>query len=101
MNVMQEMILSPSLIPFQIIKQYNIENSKGKKTKRSQFALQEYLAYDIEKYRTQLLSLSASDTVKKALIQSQIQKDYVTVDVFFQTLNVVNIDESPMFDVKH
>ena len=39
------------------------------------------------------------DPIKKAQIQTQIQEDYTRVDVYFQTLNVKSIVQSPTYPV--
>jgi hypothetical protein len=36
----------------------------------------------------------------QAEIKAEIQKNYAKADVFFQTLNVVNIVQAPLMDVR-
>jgi hypothetical protein len=55
------------------------------------------LAQDIPKFAN-LLATATQD--KLVQIQETIQSDYVLAEVYFQTLNVVNIIQSPLLDVR-
>ena len=57
---------------------------------------QEYLANEMDKYQAQLAD---ADIIKQQEIKSEIQKNYAKAEVFFQTLNVVNIAQNPQMQV--
>jgi hypothetical protein len=52
------------------------------------------LAKEIPKYRDELA------TSLPELIKGKIQNNYAMAEVYFQTLNVINIKQTPMFDVR-
>ena len=53
-----------------------------------------FLAQEMGQFKSQM-SQSGSNTD----VQIAIQKDYAKAEIFFQTLNVVNIVQSPLMDV--
>jgi hypothetical protein len=50
----------------------------------------------MDKYKGVLVNLNPD---VMATVKSEIQKNYAKAEIFFQTLNVVNISQSPMLDV--
>jgi hypothetical protein len=50
----------------------------------------------MDKYKGVLTNLNPD---VMATVKSEIQKNYAKAEIFFQTLNVVNISQSPMLDV--
>ena len=40
------------------------------------------------------------DAEKEALIKNEIQEDYARVDIYYQTLNVHMIEQSPVISVR-
>ena len=58
--------------------------------------LQLLLANDIPKLRSKL-AVTPPDQLMQ--IQAQIQSSYAMAEIFYQTLNVITIKQSPMFDV--
>ena len=60
------------------------------------FIIKEYLANKMDKYTTMLASGNPQVMIE---VQSEIQKNYAKAEVFFQTLNVVNIVQTPLMDV--
>ena len=60
------------------------------------FIIKEYLANEMDKYTTMLASGNPQVMIE---VQSEIQKNYAKAEVFFQTLNVVNIVQTPLMDV--
>ncbi len=57
---------------------------------------QQSFAQGIPKYKD-LLSVATSNQL--TTIQEAIQNDYVMAEIYFQTLNVVNIQQTPLLDV--
>ena len=54
------------------------------------------MAQGIPKYAN---LLSAATSNQLTAIQEDIQNDYVLAEIYFQTLNVVNIEQTPLLDV--
>jgi len=54
------------------------------------------LAIGIPKY---FKALSTGNPSSFSAVKSEIQRNYAKADVYFQTLNVVNIKQSPLLDV--
>ena len=57
---------------------------------------QVFLAAEMVVYAAEITD---PDPLVQTKIKSAIQKNYAKADVFFQTLNVVNIEQSPLLDV--
>lgn len=55
-----------------------------------------YLADDTSKFGD---SLSQQDATDQAKVKAEIQRNYAKANVYFQTLNVVYIEQSPYMDV--
>lgn len=56
-----------------------------------------YLAADIPKYQDIRLQDIPKDQLSR--IQDEIRNNYVMAEVYFQTLNIVNITQTPLMDV--
>jgi len=54
-----------------------------------------YLASEIPPMAAQL----QDPTISRSVVKEQIQTSFLMAEVFFQTLNIVNITQTPTFDV--
>lgn len=58
---------------------------------------QQPLALEIPMYRKKV---EAATPIEMQDIKAAIQSNFAMAEIFFQTLNVINIVQTPMFDVR-